>query len=320
MNAFGIAKNIKDDQKKQFTEVAKAFQLNPFKREIHCIAYNGTLSLIVGYEVYLKRAERSGKLAGWKVWTEGSLSDKSLKAICEIHRKDWWTPLVHEVYYIEYMRNTQIWREKPYTMIKKLAIAQAFRLAFPDELGGMPYTAEEQWETQVIEKMPTENNHNIVKQDIPIAVEVKPEAEAKAETAINPENSEKMQKIEEITSKNEVIQPKKAEKSQKSEEKPEKQKSKKKEKNYKIIKNLYFPVDYAIEDRETKTGENKGNPYWLIEVRIKDNEKMKLYLFDQKLHDAIVNSSVPIDIHFVEKEKNGKVFCEIIDIHETLPF
>ena len=37
----------------------------------------------------------------------------------------------------------KVWREKPGTMLKKVAIAQAFRLAFPDEMGSLPYTAEE---------------------------------------------------------------------------------------------------------------------------------------------------------------------------------
>ena len=31
-------------------------------------------------------------------------------------------------------------------MIKKVAMAQAFRLCFPDELGGMPYTSDEMTE------------------------------------------------------------------------------------------------------------------------------------------------------------------------------
>jgi len=169
LKSFGLMSNLKDNEVKQCTEISKAFQLNPFKREIHFVAYQGIngrqLSIIVGYETYLKRAERSGKLAGWRVWTDGNIKDGSLKAICEIHRKDWTTPLRHEVYFTEYVRQTQIWREKPYTMLKKIAIAQAFRLAFPDELGGMPYTQEEQWENGVIEAViETEKKETDVKE------------------------------------------------------------------------------------------------------------------------------------------------------------
>ena len=49
------------------------------------------------------------------------------------------------------MRNTQIWKEKPITMIKKVAIAQGFRLCFPEELGGLPYTAEEITSGEVVD-------------------------------------------------------------------------------------------------------------------------------------------------------------------------
>jgi phage recombination protein Bet len=300
MEAFGIAKELKEEQKKQFIQVAKSFQLNPFKREIHCIPYGNTLTIVVGYETYLKRAERSGKLAGWKVWTEGKLEDRTLKAICEIWRKDWATSLRHEVFYSEYARNTNIWREKPYTMLKKVAIAQAFRLAFPDELGGMPYTQEEQWENGVIEKI--ENNHNIVKQEIPITVD------AQVETEIKQENGEKSEKNEEINPKNEIIQQENAEKMQNQE--------KKETENYQIIKNLTFPIDFTVEEKVKKD----GSTYWLFTVKISDKKTMKLYLFDKKIYDKINEINGKLDFHYIEKEKNGKSFYELIDIIESIPF
>jgi len=126
----------------QFLQICQAFKLNPFKREIYLIPYGNQANIIVGYEVYLKRAERSGKLAGWKVWIEKD-RDGEVKACIRIKRKDWEEPFEHEVYMREYKRDTQIWREKPYTMLKKVAIAQGFRLAFPEELGGIPYTQDE---------------------------------------------------------------------------------------------------------------------------------------------------------------------------------
>ena len=39
--------------------------------------------------------------------------------------------------------NACVWEKMGRFMLRKVAIAQAFRLAFPDELGGMPYTADE---------------------------------------------------------------------------------------------------------------------------------------------------------------------------------
>lgn len=147
MNSSGVGADLNDGEKKQFIEVAKAYQLNPFKREIYCIAYGKgqyrKLSIITGYEVYLKRAERTGKLNGWKVDIAGTRKGNDLRAIVTIHRKDWTEPFVHETYWVEYKQDNRMWKGKPITMIKKVAMAQAFRLCFPDEFGGMPYTSDE---------------------------------------------------------------------------------------------------------------------------------------------------------------------------------
>ena len=175
LDAFGLGNNLTEQEVKQFTEIAQAFNLNPFKREIYCIPYGEgekrRLSVITGYEVYLKRAERIGKLKGWKAWTEGTVefkiktktvkykdkktgadrsfekeyraADGDLRAIVEIYRSDWDHPFTHEVHLDEYYQDNEMWGSKPRTMLKKVVTAQGFRLAFPDEFGGMPYTSEE---------------------------------------------------------------------------------------------------------------------------------------------------------------------------------
>jgi phage recombination protein Bet len=148
LDAMGLSKSLSDGEKTTFLTIAKEFQLNPFKREVYCSKYgNGDITIIVGFEVYLKRAERSGLLDGWKVITEGT-GDET-KAVITIWRKDRKFEFVHEVFLKEYIQRksdgttTKFWKEKPITMIKKVAMAQGFRLCFSDELGGMPYTSEE---------------------------------------------------------------------------------------------------------------------------------------------------------------------------------
>ena len=149
LQAMGLANKMNDAETNQFLEICKAYQLNPFKREIYATKYGENFNIIVGFETYLKRAERSGKLAGWNITTQGSVKDNSLKAIITIYRKGWEHPFVHEVYYYEYVQRTKagdinkFWREKPVTMTKKVAMSQGFRLCFSDDLGGMPYTSEE---------------------------------------------------------------------------------------------------------------------------------------------------------------------------------
>jgi phage recombination protein Bet len=154
LNAMGMANNLTKGEFQQFVEIAQGFGLNPFKREIYANKYGNQFSVIVGFETYIKRAERSGLLSGWSVKTNGAVDEKNprastLRAEITIHRRDFQHPFVHEVYFSEYFgvtrdgSMTKFWREKPMTMIKKVAMAQGFRLCFSDELGGMPYTAEE---------------------------------------------------------------------------------------------------------------------------------------------------------------------------------
>ena len=95
----------------------------------------------------MKRAERTGNLDGWRAWLEGS--SEKLKAVVEIFRKDWKYSFTHEVYWEEAVQRTkagnptQFWAKQPRFQLRKVAIAQAFRIAFPDALGGMPYESAE---------------------------------------------------------------------------------------------------------------------------------------------------------------------------------
>ena len=145
LDIFGYANKLSSNEKKQFIEIAVTHQLNPFKREIHCVPYgdgeNRRLSIITGYEIYLKRAERTGLLDGWFADIEKSETD--IYAVVTIHRKDWQYPFVHKAYLSEVNRGTKVWKEMPRFMLRKVAIAQAFRMCFPDDVGGMPYLTEE---------------------------------------------------------------------------------------------------------------------------------------------------------------------------------
>lgn len=149
LTAMGLANKLSEAEKLQFLSISKAWNLNPFKREIYATKYGENFSIVVGYESYIKKAERTNLLNGWKVTTTGDVKDNSLKAIVKIFRKGWAEPFEHEIYYSEYVQKTKdgsinkFWREKPITMTKKVAISQAFRLCFSEEIGGMPYTAEE---------------------------------------------------------------------------------------------------------------------------------------------------------------------------------
>ena len=183
-----------------FVATARECCLNPVKREVYAVTYNDyksgekKMNIITGYEVYLKRAERTGKLNGWECHTDGQ--GQQMKAVVTIDRKDWEHPFKHEVYMSEYNTGKSLWSTKPITMLKKVAMAQAFRLAFPDELGGMPYTSDELGTEEQ-----TERNVTPQKPQAVTGKETKP-AEPKQVEAPKPE--EKKPPVEGMTTANKI--------------------------------------------------------------------------------------------------------------------
>ena len=121
--------------------ICKQQGLNPFTGDVHFVKYGEQkMQVIVSKYAFLKRAERNPNYDGFKAWVEKEGDD--LVAKCEVYRKDRQCPIYCETYYSEYNQGNKMWKEKPKTMIREVAVVQAFREAFPDELGGL-YTAEE---------------------------------------------------------------------------------------------------------------------------------------------------------------------------------
>jgi len=137
-----IAPTATDKELFLFVNIAKSYGLNPFKREVHFVKYGQQqASIVVGYEAYIKRAERTGQLDGWSV--ELGKDQLGEKATITIHRKDRGKPFIWVVYRSEFDNGQANWKKMPLFMLRKVAISQGFRLAFPEEIGGMPYIPEE---------------------------------------------------------------------------------------------------------------------------------------------------------------------------------
>jgi len=131
-----------------FGRICQSLGLSPFKKEIYFIKYgNMDASIVVGYQTYIDRGERSGQLDGWNV--EMDDPKNPTQATITIHRKDWthpfeWTVYREEVEKLKKDGSPQsTWATQPRFQLMKCAIAQGFRLAFPSECGELPYTAEE---------------------------------------------------------------------------------------------------------------------------------------------------------------------------------
>jgi phage recombination protein Bet len=165
MDAFdmlGIAAKLDDRQKRLFVEIARMHRLNPLKRQIHAVPMwdndsNGyKLVPVTGYEVYIDRAEESGRLEYWRVEEAGEGAD--FKATVVIKRKDWPKEFGWTARFAEVKRTKKdgtlvgMWKDRPTFMTTKVAIAQGFRLCFRDVLQGMPYTIEEMSDTGTLDQ------------------------------------------------------------------------------------------------------------------------------------------------------------------------
>lgn len=137
--------NLLPNEQAQFLAISQTFNLNPWKREVYAVAYGSgdkrKLSIIVGYEVYLRRAEEFPQYDGYE--TEFAGEGANMCCTCKVYRKDRNHPTGATVFLREYTQGNQMWNTKPRVMLEKVAIATAMRRAFPSVFNGMPYIADE---------------------------------------------------------------------------------------------------------------------------------------------------------------------------------
>lgn len=173
----GNADRVTDQEVVMFINLCKYNGLNPWLREAYCIKYgNSPATMVVGKETFQKRADADpnydGQQAGVIVLDEsGSVikregclvlpNENLVGGWAKVYRKDRKYPSTAEVSLAEYTGrksdgspNGQ-WSSKPATMIRKVALVQALRDAFPARLGAM-YTAEEQGADEPVEAVYTE--------------------------------------------------------------------------------------------------------------------------------------------------------------------
>lgn len=178
-----ITDKLTNAQRDQFIAVASAFGLNPFKREIYATTYRNkdgqtVMSIVTGYEVYLKRAEMNPNYDGFE--TEFKVVDKQMNCTCKVYRKDRRMPITSTVWMAEYSTGRSLWATKPRMMLEKVAIATAFRRAFPTDFGGMPYTNDELPEHMTGADKLEQQGYTEVQQAAPVA-QVEPPKAAKTE-------------------------------------------------------------------------------------------------------------------------------------------
>lgn len=156
--------DVSDQEVVMFLNLCKFQRLNPFLREAYLIKFGSSPATIVtGKEVFTKRAYRNksyaGQQAGVIVQKEtGELENRIGTLVlkdeilvggwAKVYVKGYEIPIEITVSYDEYVGtksngevNSQ-WHKKPATMIRKVALVQGLREAFPEDFQGM-YSQEE---------------------------------------------------------------------------------------------------------------------------------------------------------------------------------
>ena len=117
-------------------QMARTYQLDPFAKQIWAVKYpNAPAAIFCGRDGFIAIAHRNGNFDGMESGTRTDENDE-LIGWCRVYRKDMSHPFVVEVPFSEYVQRnkqgevTKFWREKPKTMITKVAESHALRRAF----------------------------------------------------------------------------------------------------------------------------------------------------------------------------------------------
>ena len=165
-----------------FLSLCRFQHLNPFLREAYLIKYGDRqpATMVVGKDVFIKRARRNADFAGFQAGIivensdsgeiterEGTFYQRDYERLvggwAKVYIKGYDQPFYESVSIDEYEGKTKEgklnsqWATKGATMIRKVALAHALREAFPDETAGM-YAQEEIAEAQeiILPEMPVQ--------------------------------------------------------------------------------------------------------------------------------------------------------------------
>lgn len=153
---------VTDGEVNMFLYLCRFQHLNPFIREAYLIKYsnNSPATMVVGKDVFLKRAKKDPTFAGFQAGIivedneTGDLTEREgtfynpqtediLGGWAKVFVKGYDVPFYTSVPFSEYVGrkgNGEVngqWASKPATMIRKVALAQALKEAFPEQNSGM---------------------------------------------------------------------------------------------------------------------------------------------------------------------------------------
>lgn len=149
--------DVSDQELVMFMNLCKFQKLNPFLNEAYLIKFGSQpAQIIVSKEAFMKRAENHPKYEGFEagiivernddlVEVEGAVklsNDKLIGGWAKIYRSDRKKPITTRISLDEFSKGQATWKAMPLNMIRKSAIVNAQREAFPETLGAL-YTEDD---------------------------------------------------------------------------------------------------------------------------------------------------------------------------------
>ncbi|MGR3742139.1 phage recombination protein Bet [Companilactobacillus sp. DQM5] len=210
--------NLTNEEIVNFMQLARFQRLNPFLNEIYLIKFGSQpAQMVVSKEAFMKRAENNshyrGLRAGILVDRNGEIKqlqgavklkdDTLIGAWADVDRDDRNYPAHVEVALDEFSKSQATWKQMPQNMIRKTAIVNALREAFPESLGSM-YTEDDKDLNEVngnsksnlkkVTGTETDNSSvndmlNKVKDEVKGDINNEPKSEGQSETVENSEQS-----------------------------------------------------------------------------------------------------------------------------------
>jgi len=145
-NLISTDPSVTDKEIQLFMQLCRYQSLNPFVREAYLIKYGSyPASMVVGKEVFTKRAETNPEFDGYDITDnyKAGMDLNDFEVTCKVYRKNLKYPISVIVSYSEYVGTdskgnvNRMWKGKPRTMLRKVALMQCLREAFPTALGGL---------------------------------------------------------------------------------------------------------------------------------------------------------------------------------------
>lgn len=153
---------VTDQEVTMFLQLCRYQKLNPYLKEAYLVKYKNKqgpdkpAQIITSKEAFMKRAESNQKYRGLSagiivarngemVDIEGAVKlpeDKLIGGWAKVIREDRQSPITVRISLEEFSKGQATWNQMPMNMIRKVAVVNALREAFPDALGAL-YTEDE---------------------------------------------------------------------------------------------------------------------------------------------------------------------------------